>query len=91
MVIGTWQQGLYGALILPKMKGNRGGTPRKVQTNLPCEVKAQPSRVALSIGIQGQCLKARSQRHLPWPMETEGRLEELSGHGLGALDLGWQD
>lgn len=55
MVIGTWQQGLYGALILPKMKGNRGGTPRKEQTNLPREVKAGPSRVAFSIGIQGQC------------------------------------
>lgn len=25
---------------------------------------------------------------LPWPVEVEGRLEEFSGHGLGALNLG---
>lgn len=28
---------------------------------------------------------------LPWPMEVKGRLEELGGHGLWALGVGWQD
>lgn len=70
---------------------SRRSTPRKEQTSPPCGVRVRSSCTAFSTGVQaqGSCEREITKDKLPWPMEVEGRLEEFSGHGLGALNLGW--